>query len=76
MRRERLNEVTVSGVVEKLKMLRHQHGLSQDDVYIDTDINIARIESGKGNVSISTIADLCRYYKITLRDFFDGINTH
>lgn len=76
MRRERLNRATVSGVIEKLKKLRHERKLSQDDVYIDTDINIARIESGKGNVSVSTIADLCRYYNISLKDFFDGIETH
>ena len=75
MRRERFNEMAVNGVVEKLKKLRHERDLSQDDVYIDTDINIARIESGKGNFSVSTIADLCNYYDISLSDFFIGIES-
>lgn len=70
MRRERHNDRIVGEVVARLKQLRRDRGLSQMDVYIDTDINIARIESGHGNLSISTLADLCDYYRITLADFF------
>lgn len=75
MRKERYNQYAVAGVIAKLKCLRHERALSQDDVYIDTEINIARIESGRGNVSISTIADLCNYYEITLEEFFKDIQT-
>ncbi len=70
MRRERHNDKVVGEVIARLKQLRQDHGLSQMDVYIDTDINIARIESGHGNISVSTLADLCDYYQITLADFF------
>ena len=70
MKRERHNDKVVGEVIARLKQLRRDHGLSQMDVYIDTDINIARIESGRGNMSISTLADLCDYYQITLEEFF------
>ena len=52
MKRERHNDKEVGEVIARLKLLRRNHGLSQMDVYIDTDINIARIESGRGNMSI------------------------
>lgn len=71
MRRERHNARIVGEVIARLRHLRNTRSISQLDVYIDTDINIARIESGKGNVSISTLADLCDYYRITLSDFFE-----
>lgn len=70
MRRERHNEKVVREVIVRLKQLRRDRGFSQMDVYIDTDINIARIESGHGNISLSTLADLCDYYQLTLTEFF------
>jgi transcriptional regulator with XRE-family HTH domain len=59
-----------------LKDLRAQAGLTQDAVITDifdlkkTTINIARIETGKGNISPSTLFLLCEYYKISLSNFF------
>lgn len=70
MRRERHNEPVIRDVITRLRYLRRKNGLSQMDVYIDTDINIARIEAGRGNISLSTLADLCDYYQISLADFF------
>lgn len=70
MRRERHNDKIISETIARLRVLRRSRGLSQMDVYIDTDINIARIESGHGNISLSTLADLCDYYRISLADFF------
>lgn len=72
---QRRNEILLSEVVEKLRQIRKERSLSQDDVYIDTDIHIARIETEKRNISISTLSDLCTYYEISLEDFFKGIKT-
>ena len=58
---ERYNEPVVRGVVAQLRELRHARNLSQKQVFSDTDINIGRIESGRGNISVSTLADLCAY---------------
>lgn len=68
---ERYNEPVIRDVVNGLRELRHTRKLPQKQVFTDTDINIGRIESGHGNISISTLADLCAYYGITLREFFE-----
>ena len=70
---ERYNEHVVRGVVAQLRELRHARNLSQKQVFTDTDINIGRIESGRGNISVSTLADLCAYYGIPLREFFERL---
>lgn len=70
---ERYNEPVVRSVIARLRELRYERGLSQKEVFIDTDINIGRIESGRGNISISTLADLCAYYGVPLREFFDTL---
>ena len=61
-------------VALRLKGLRETAGLSQDQVYIETDIHIGRLETGKVNVSISTLSALCKFYEITLVDFFKKID--
>lgn len=73
MVKRRRNEELVKAVGKRLRELRVAKGLSQDVVYIDTDIHIARVEMGRYNVTISTLSDLCDYYGISLKDFFDGI---
>ena len=70
---ERYNEPVVRGVVAQLRELRHARNLSHKQVFTDTDINIGRIESGRGNISVSTLADLCAYYGIPLREFFERL---
>ncbi len=64
------NTELLSSIAKRLKRLRTQKGLSQEEVYNDVDIHIARIETGKYNVSISTLSALCDYYSISLKDFF------
>ncbi len=65
----------VKAIGDRLRELRLAKGLSQDVVYIDTEIHIARVEMGKYNITISTLSDLCDYYGITLEEFFKGIAT-
>lgn len=60
-------------VAAKLRQLRKDRGVSQKNVFIDTDIHVGRIELGKQNITLSTLAILCDYYKIELEDFFRGI---
>lgn len=69
----RRNTLFIKEVADKFREIRKSKGLSQESVFIDTDYNIGRIESGKKNISISTLYDLCKYYNISLKDFFDGI---
>ena len=75
MKKRRTDEDTMMMVAKRLKQIREGKGLSQESVFIDTDYNIGRIEIGKTNISISTLAILCKYYGVTLEEFFKGMTT-
>lgn len=70
---QRRNEILMRAIARKLKELREAKGLSQQYVYIDTDLNIGKLEIGKTNISVSTLEILCKYYGVTLEEFFRGI---
>ena len=53
-----------------IKELRVDMGYSQESVYNDTNIHIARIETATYNVSISTLSSLLKYFDIKMSDFF------
>lgn len=74
MGRPRSNKLLLQAIAARLRKLRKERSLSQIDVYIDTDIHIARIERGQTNISVSTLWDICEYYNISLDDFFRGID--
>lgn len=74
MNNPRRNESLLVLIAKRLKELRNERDCSQDDVYIDTDIHIARIETGKRNITVSTLSDLCAYYGVTLDEFFAPLN--
>jgi len=70
---QRRNEKLITAIAKRLKDLRESKGVSQQHVYIDTDLNVGKIEVGKTNISVSTLNILCDYYGITLEEFFRGI---
>lgn len=70
MKRQRRNDVLIKAIAEKLVQLREDRRLSQQIVYIDTELHMGRIERGEYNITLSTLAELCAYYNISLRDFF------
>lgn len=73
------NDQLLSAMRNVLKELRAETGLSQDAVITDiydlksTTINLARIETGDGNISPSTLFMLCEYYKISISNFFKRV---
>lgn len=67
------NKELLQNIANRLKQLREQRELTQQQVYADTEIHIARIETAKRNVTVTTIAELCKYFKVSLTDFFEGI---
>lgn len=76
MGEQRRNDILINRVVDRLKAIRKERQLTQEDVRFDTDLNIGRIETGQHSISLTTLADLCDYYGITLEEFFRGIDTH
>ena len=73
MSKQRINKILVSNIALHIKQLREDRGISQEMFYIDTDIHIGRIESGKSNITVSTLSSICDYFEITLVDFFNGL---
>lgn len=67
------DEILIQKVVDKIKKLREQHGVTLEQFYNDTNIHLSRIESSKVNISISTLNAICKYFKITLTEFFKSI---
>ncbi len=60
-------------VALQIKRLRKQNGVTQEKFYSDTNINIARLESGKIDVRIDTLRKVCYYFDVSLSGFFRGI---
>lgn len=62
-----------------LQDLRAETGLSQGDIITDiidsknVTINLGRIETGKGDISATTLFLLCEYYKISISNFFKRV---
>jgi transcriptional regulator with XRE-family HTH domain len=73
MAKQRKNTILVSKIANRIKQLREEKGISQDTFFIDTDIHIARIESERSNITVSTLSAICDYFEITLSDFFKDI---
>jgi DNA-binding Xre family transcriptional regulator len=55
-------------VVLVLKALRGR--TSQQTVYNETNIHIGRIEAEAENITISTLSYLCKYFGLSLSEFF------
>lgn len=61
------------GLAKRIKFLRKEKQLTQEDCFNDTGIHFARIEQGKRDISYSTLYKICNYFEITPQDFFKGL---
>lgn len=53
-----------------IKTLRKEKNITLETFFFDTGIHLARIEQGKINITVSTLSQICRYFNISLKDFF------
>lgn len=53
-----------------IKTLREEKNITLETFFFDTGIHLARIEQGKTNITVSTLSQICRYFNISLKDFF------
>ena len=51
-------------ISKKIKEIRTSNGVTLEEFYFDTGIHLARIESGKANVSVSTLSSICKYFNV------------
>jgi transcriptional regulator with XRE-family HTH domain len=67
------DEKLLKFIARRLKELRENEGISQADFLNDTGIHAGRIETGKRDVSISTIKAICNYFDLSISDFFKDL---
>lgn len=73
MKNQHRDHKFIKDVACHIKKLREAKGISQEIFYIDTDINIARIECGNQNITISTLKDICVYLELPISSFFEDM---
>ncbi len=74
MAQQSKDKILLKKIALCVKQLRKEKGITLDDFYVDTGIHLARIEQGKTNVSIVTISQICKYFEISLVEFFMLLN--
>jgi transcriptional regulator with XRE-family HTH domain len=60
------NQELLLNLARQLKELRKQKNVTQEDVYNDTGIHVARIEQGKRDVAYTTLCRLADYFEVSL----------
>lgn len=63
-----------NSIGKKLKVLRINADLTQEDVYLATGISrdhISNLENGKYPIKLQTLYTLACYYKVELKYFFE-----
>lgn len=61
---------------QRIKQLRSERNMSQDDLAYACDVEktqIYRIEGGKINTTLSTLAALAEALGLSLKELFDGV---
>ncbi len=73
MKHQIKNTALLKRISRRIKALRERQGVTQEDFYNDTNIHLARIETAKGNITVSTLDAICKYFKISITEFFEGL---
>lgn len=60
--------------LERMKELRAERGFSQEYVVERTKLNLSQYEAGINSPSLDSLSILCKFYGITLAEFFDPLN--
>lgn len=74
MTRKQRNERLMQAIGRRLRELREERGLSMERVSFTNGTYLPRIELGGRNITLSTLIKLCRFYGITVTDFFRGLD--
>jgi transcriptional regulator with XRE-family HTH domain len=64
------NNILIAKIVVCIKQIRNSKNITLEVFYFDTGIHLARIEQGKQNITISTLAQICEYFSVSLSEFF------
>ncbi len=66
------NKQLIEKVILKIKRTRELKKVTLQEFYNDTGIHLARIESQKRDIPISTLQKICEYFGTNLSEFLKG----
>ena len=74
-KKQRRDEELLQKIILRVKELRRLHDhQSQEELAEATGLGIAQLESGKNFPNLTTITIICKFYNITLDEFFAPLN--
>ena len=73
-RKQRRDTLLFDKIILRVKELRGIHGHSQEQLKENTGLDIANLEAGENFPSITSISILCKFYNLTLDEFFAPMN--
>lgn len=74
-KKQRRDEELLQKIILRVKELRHMHNhQSQEQLAEATGLGIAQLESGKNFPNLTTITIICKFYNVTLDEFFAPLN--
>lgn len=57
-------------MIKRIREIRNFHNHSQEYVQENTGVDVSHIESGRDTPTVISISRLCRFYNLTLDEFF------
>lgn len=73
MAKKSRNTAFLKRVGLRIKHLRTERDITQEDFFNDTGIHIGRIETAQRDFSMSTLHSICKYFEISPADFFKDL---
>ena len=73
-RTKRTDNTLTDMIIKRIKELRETHNHSQEYVIENTGLDIAHFETGRDVPSVISLSILCKFYRITLDEFFAPMN--
>lgn len=61
-------------LIGRMRQLRYLHSYSQEYVMENTGLDIPNLETGRNTPNLYSITVLCKFYGITLREFFENFD--
>jgi transcriptional regulator with XRE-family HTH domain len=68
------DELLLEKISQKIKTLRKAKGVTLEEFFNDTNIHLSRIEHSKANLTVSTLKEICKYFGISLHEFFRDVD--
>ena len=73
-KKQRRDTILLQKIALRVKELREQHGHTQEQLQSATELNIPNLETGANFPNLTSIAIICKFYQISLDEFFAPMN--